>query len=337
MKTFKTSVIIYISKYNTLKAVNIYLKIPIRKDCRYIMNLETANKLLRLRKQNNLSQEELAEKLGISRQAVSKWERAEASPDTDNLITLANLYRISLDELLDIDVKTMRSEEYQDIKSKVNLSKPEDTQEVPPQPQYKKVVYPKDSLSEELYNSRYAEGIDDTPNSANQSSFDASNYGSTKVDSIPNYQAENYIQPIPDSSSTNKKKKKKKRFGGFGGVPPYTSNGFILKFEQFMKKFHISYKGLYTFPYYAIAIVMMILCADIFWNGGYLAGFWAVSIPLYYTFVGAVHKRNPNIFGYPLLAFMLMLLSMFLGFDGLSCTWLATIPFYYWIVNKNKH
>lgn len=64
------------------------------------MNIEIANRLVQLRKANNLSQEELAAKIGISRQAVSKWERAEASPDTDNLIALARLYRISLDELL---------------------------------------------------------------------------------------------------------------------------------------------------------------------------------------------------------------------------------------------
>ena len=64
------------------------------------MNIEIANKLLQLRKEKGLSQEQLAQKLGISRQAVSKWERAEASPDTDNLIQLAKLYGISLDELL---------------------------------------------------------------------------------------------------------------------------------------------------------------------------------------------------------------------------------------------
>lgn len=64
------------------------------------MNIEIANRLVHLRKENNLSQEALAEKLGISRQAVSKWERAEASPDTDNLILLSRLYGISLDELL---------------------------------------------------------------------------------------------------------------------------------------------------------------------------------------------------------------------------------------------
>ncbi len=64
------------------------------------MNIETANRLLQYRKQAGLSQEELAEKIGVSRQAVSKWERSEASPDTDNLIVLAELYGVSLDELL---------------------------------------------------------------------------------------------------------------------------------------------------------------------------------------------------------------------------------------------
>lgn len=67
------------------------------------MNIEIANKLQKLRKENGYSQEELADKLGISRQAVSKWERAESSPDTDNLIILAKLYNVSLDELLSTD------------------------------------------------------------------------------------------------------------------------------------------------------------------------------------------------------------------------------------------
>ncbi len=68
------------------------------------MNVEIANRLVQLRKQNNLSQEELAMRLGISRQAVSKWERAESSPDTDNLIALAALYKMSLDDLVRSDL-----------------------------------------------------------------------------------------------------------------------------------------------------------------------------------------------------------------------------------------
>lgn len=52
------------------------------------MNVETAQRLADLRRSKGFSQEGLARKLGLSRQAVSKWERAESSPDTENLISL---------------------------------------------------------------------------------------------------------------------------------------------------------------------------------------------------------------------------------------------------------
>lgn len=65
------------------------------------MSIKTGARLAQLRKENGYSQEALAEKLGLSRQAVSKWERGESSPDTDTLIELAKLYSVSLDELID--------------------------------------------------------------------------------------------------------------------------------------------------------------------------------------------------------------------------------------------
>lgn len=68
------------------------------------MTIENANRLAEMRRAHGLSQEELAEKLNISRQAVSKWERAESSPDTDNLIALAQLYSVSLDVLLGLQL-----------------------------------------------------------------------------------------------------------------------------------------------------------------------------------------------------------------------------------------
>lgn len=64
------------------------------------MDLAMAQRLVDRRKIAGLSQEALAAQLGVSRQAVSKWERSESSPDTDNLIALAALYGVSLDELL---------------------------------------------------------------------------------------------------------------------------------------------------------------------------------------------------------------------------------------------
>ncbi len=68
------------------------------------MNFEIANRLAARRRNAGLSQEALADMIGVSRQAVSKWERSESSPDTDNLIALAALYNVSLDELLYSDV-----------------------------------------------------------------------------------------------------------------------------------------------------------------------------------------------------------------------------------------
>ncbi|MCL2331991.1 MAG: helix-turn-helix domain-containing protein [Actinomycetia bacterium] len=64
------------------------------------MNKEMADRLIRLRKEHQLTQDDLAQKLFVSRQAVSKWERGEALPDIDNLTALASLYDVSLDELL---------------------------------------------------------------------------------------------------------------------------------------------------------------------------------------------------------------------------------------------
>lgn len=66
------------------------------------MNVQIAQRLAELRRAKGYSQEALANELGLSRQAVSKWERAESSPDTENLIALARLYGVSLDDLLNV-------------------------------------------------------------------------------------------------------------------------------------------------------------------------------------------------------------------------------------------
>ena len=57
-------------------------------------------KMQKLRKQKNWSQETLAEKLGVSRQAVSLWERGESMPEIDKLIPLANYLGVTVDFLL---------------------------------------------------------------------------------------------------------------------------------------------------------------------------------------------------------------------------------------------
>lgn len=74
------------------------------------MNIDIAYRLATIRRERGLSQEALANRIGVSRQAVSKWERAESSPDTDNLIALARLYGMTLDELLTVTDEEPASE-----------------------------------------------------------------------------------------------------------------------------------------------------------------------------------------------------------------------------------
>ena len=66
--------------------------------------MSLGDKLSRLRKENNYTQEQLADILGVSRQAISKWESDVAYPETDKLIRLSALYRCSLDYLIKDDV-----------------------------------------------------------------------------------------------------------------------------------------------------------------------------------------------------------------------------------------
>lgn len=73
------------------------------------MNL--GNSLFHARKKSGLSQEEVAEKLGISRQTVSKWETGETLPDIRQSKRLAVLYRLSLDELIDFDLDMQEIEQ----------------------------------------------------------------------------------------------------------------------------------------------------------------------------------------------------------------------------------
>ena len=59
-----------------------------------------ADKLIALRKKSGWSQEELAEKLGVTRQSVSKWEGAQSVPDIDKILQLSRLFGVTTDYLL---------------------------------------------------------------------------------------------------------------------------------------------------------------------------------------------------------------------------------------------
>ena len=88
--------------------------------------MEFNNKLYELRKQKGFSQEELANRLNVSRQTVSKWEVGDSTPDMEKLIAISDLFGISLDELV-LDKapepapapQSAKSELYTDIKEKI--------------------------------------------------------------------------------------------------------------------------------------------------------------------------------------------------------------------------
>ena len=71
-------------------------------------------KIYNLRKTRKISQEEFAELLNTSRQAISKWERNEAKPDIDKLILIAKLFNISIDYLLEYEIDNSNVEEFID-------------------------------------------------------------------------------------------------------------------------------------------------------------------------------------------------------------------------------
>ena len=68
--------------------------------------MKLCEKILMLRKKAGLSQEEMAEKLGVSRQAVSRWEGGSAQPDASNVLQLSKLFSVTADYLLNDDYES---------------------------------------------------------------------------------------------------------------------------------------------------------------------------------------------------------------------------------------
>lgn len=94
-----------------------------------------AEKLLSLRKRAGMSQEELAEKLNVSRQAVSRWEIGTAMPDAQNLLELSKIFVVSVDYLL----KEELGESEQKVEKEEPAKPPSETPQAtvsPPKPKY---------------------------------------------------------------------------------------------------------------------------------------------------------------------------------------------------------
>ena len=83
--------------------------------------MDISEKLLNLRKARNFTQEELAEKLGVSRQSVSKWEMGQCVPDADKLTVLSDIFNVSIDFLLkpsELDALAIKTESLENQQKK---------------------------------------------------------------------------------------------------------------------------------------------------------------------------------------------------------------------------
>ena len=82
------------------------------------MNNKFSENIKKIRKDNNLSQEQLADEIGVSRQAISKWESASAYPEMDKIILLCDKFNLNIDDLLHKDIKEVKGEE--EVKNNIN-------------------------------------------------------------------------------------------------------------------------------------------------------------------------------------------------------------------------
>lgn len=82
--------------------------------------MDLGSKILELRKQQQLSQEKLGEKVGVTRQTISNWELNETLPDTKQLISLSKILLISIDELVGNNTQDLLEEKVGKVEEKIN-------------------------------------------------------------------------------------------------------------------------------------------------------------------------------------------------------------------------
>ncbi|MBQ7834655.1 MAG: helix-turn-helix domain-containing protein [Ruminiclostridium sp.] len=263
------------------------------------MNIEIANRLVNLRKENGFSQEQLAEKIGVSRQAVSKWERSEASPDTDNIILLARLYNVSLDELL-------RTED--------DIPSAELTDDDSSEPDVPAETFPAEAETEEEPPSETAETEEIAPEAEKTSELSVS---------------EN------DSTLAIIRKRVLKRWDELNihiGL-----DGIYFDKPRTDAEYRAWQRGRMLFAVPVIAVITVLYLLFSLMTSDLLDGlFLFMGVPIICSFESAVRGKDPAFFAFPLViaALFIFVVSCGAGDEGLIL-WL-TVPPYYWICRAVK-
>lgn len=271
------------------------------------MNMETANNLLEYRKKHRLSQEELAEKIGVSRQAVSKWERGEASPDTDNLIMLAQIYGVTLDEL----IKGNKSQPSADDENKTA-----DTEEKAQQQEGEAVSDSSEKREDyvSFKNGIHIHSKDGDRVDIGLGGIHVHDKHGAKVDVDSNG-----VSVIDEC----------------GNEKVYTDeNGRVHKCcdcdcDAHKKNFW------YVFPFPIVVVIAFLIWG--FCGGWSISWILFLTIPIYYSAVDAIVKKKPMHFAYPVLVAMVYVaLGLIFGLWHPMWILFLTIPIYYCICDYFK-
>lgn len=291
------------------------------------MDVSIADKLCKLRKQNGLTQEDLADKLGVSRQAVSKWERAEASPDTDNLIMLANLYGVSLDELLEINVNKKSEENTSSQSSGCDDS-----------------ANGEDSATDNDKTSFY---WTDGKGNESKAKFKTDNFswsGSTITPHgihIKDDEDEIHI----DRDGVHVKDDEDEVHIGWKGIHINSNKGdhvFVTPDAvqgNKAKKSSLLANILVAVPYPIVVTIAYLIWGFLTDNGWAVGWTLYLTIPVYYSLFECVKKRRMSPFAYPvLMAFIFCLTGMLYGLWHPMWVLFVTIPVYYCVAGPvDKH
>lgn len=281
------------------------------------MNIEIANRLYQYRKNNNLSQEELAAKIGVSRQAVSKWERAEASPDTDNLILLAKLYGVTLDVLLQGEA------EPESVTANDNNETTHESQES--ENKNAEGFAPEDGVEYEKYD---------------KVSFKNGIHIHSKDGDKVDISFKDGVNVVDNDGSKVSVNRNGVNISENGKTKVYTDESGHIFYDKEAKEKSEAHKSNFfmKFPYPFIPVIAYIIFGVCDICGGYAFG-WIVflTIPLYYTLVEAIIKKNPSIFCYPVLVAIAYLITGFL-WNLWHPMWILflTIPVYYSVCSLAK-
>jgi bacteriophage CI repressor helix-turn-helix domain len=84
--------------------------------------MDLGSKILELRKKQQLSQEKLGEKVGVTRQTISNWELNETLPDTKQLIALSQALLISIDELVGNNTQNLLEQKVEKVEEKITTN-----------------------------------------------------------------------------------------------------------------------------------------------------------------------------------------------------------------------